>query len=365
MGRLPGVLDVLLFGATGHTGRLVAHALARRGARFAVAGRDRAGLEAIAGATGAADVHLAAVGDVPALAAAGRTARVLLSCVGPFAELGDTAVAAALEAGAHYVDSTGEAVFVARLVSERDRAARAAGVTLAPALAFDEVPADVAATLATQGMRQATVSLTYALPSQASAGTVLSALDILTAPGWWLRDGRWVPVHTGAGERWAPMPPPLGPCRSISASMAEARLAPLHLDVASVATYLTVGSARRAALKLGMPVLRRAMALPAARRAAQSALLRTVERPASGRAAKARWTVLAEARADGLRRNVVITGLDVYGLSAELLASGALAIARRDDPAVGVVAPTEAVGLTLLRDELMARGATIEVFEPA
>jgi short subunit dehydrogenase-like uncharacterized protein len=176
------VLDVVVFGATGYTGALVSHALARRGARFAVAGRNRARLEAVARDTGADAAHVAAVGDVDALAGALGNARVLLTCVGPFHALGDTAVRAALAAGVHYVDAAGEASFVAWLRSEHDAAARAAGVTLAPCFAFGEVPADVAATLATRGMHGADLTLTYALPSSASAGTVRAALDILTAP---------------------------------------------------------------------------------------------------------------------------------------------------------------------------------------
>jgi short subunit dehydrogenase-like uncharacterized protein len=358
------VLDVLVFGATGYTGRLTVRSLARRGARFAVAGRDEAKLEALARATNAADARVAAVGDVPALAAALRDARVLLTCVGPFTELGDTAVEAALTAGVHYVDSTGEASFVRRLLSERDAAARAGGVALAPAMGFDDAPADVAATLATEGMTGAELTITYALPSRASRGTVLSALGILTTPETWLRNGERIPVSTGAVERWAPMPPPLGPRPSISMAMPEAYLAPLHLDVASVSTYVTVGTARRVVLKAGLPVLRAAMELSPARAAARAALVKAVTPPRAGEAARARWTVLAEATAANARRNVVVTGTDVYGLSAELLATGAMTLAHRDRLRGGVTAPVQSTGLQTLRDVLTAHGATIEVFEP-
>jgi short subunit dehydrogenase-like uncharacterized protein len=357
------VLDVVVFGATGYTGRLVACALARRGARFAVAGRNPAKLDALARETGAEDARVAAVGDVDGLSHGLADARVLLSCVGPFQELGDTAVRAALAAGVHYVDSTGEAVFVERLVSGYDRAARRSRVTIAPALAFDEVPADVAATLATAGMRAADLTLTYALPSRASRGTVRSSVGILTAPGSWLRDGRRVPVVTGKLDRWAPMPPPLGPRASFAAHMPEETLAPLHLDVNGVSTYFTTTPVRRRAFAVGLPLLRAAAARPTVRRVVEKTIQQAVGRPNSERSRRARWTILAEARADGMWRNVAVVGADVYGLSAELLAAGALHLAGSSDNEGGVRAPVQAIGLDRLQRELSQRGVTINVFQ--
>src|SRR5687767_5757329 len=105
--------DVSLFGATGFTGRLTAQALARRGVSFAIAGRDREKLERLADEfEPRPDVRVAAVGDVHALAAALEDVKVLITCVGPFTELGDTAVEAALRARVHYIDSTGEGTFI-------------------------------------------------------------------------------------------------------------------------------------------------------------------------------------------------------------------------------------------------------------
>ena len=357
------MLDVLLFGATGHTGRLVAAALGRRSARFAVAGRDPSKLADVAEQTGAEEVAVAEVGDVERLAVAAAGARVLLTCVGPFIELGDTAAQAALAARVHYADSTGEAPFVARLRSRWDESARAARVTMAPALAFDEVPADVAATLAVQDMPGADVTITYAFPSHASSGTVRSAMGILCSDGKWLKDGVAVPVRTGALRRWAPMPAPLGPRPSFSAYMAEAELAPLHLDVSGVATFLTTSTLRARALTPGLLLLRAAARSRAGRRALERALMTAARDPVGERARRARWTVLAEASCDGRRRAVVVSGSDVYGLSAELLASSALRLPARNDGEGGVRAPVQALGLEVLRDELEARGTTIAVYD--
>jgi short subunit dehydrogenase-like uncharacterized protein len=146
--------------------------------------------------------------------------------------------------------------------------------------------------------------------------------------------------------------------------MAETELAPIHLGVTSVGTYLTTSSRRRYLLRAGLRLLQRVVALPHARPVLERALPATIGDPRSERARRARWTVLAEARSEGARRNVVIMGRDVYGLSAELLAAGALELARKDKGAGGVVAPVEAVGLAALEDELRAQGVTIDVYEP-
>ncbi len=116
--------DILVFGATGYTGKLVAHALAERGASFALAGRDQAKLEALAASTGDPEIRVASVGDTDGLLRALEDCRVLLTCVGPFSELGWTAVEAAIKARVNYLDSTGEGLFVGRLIAEYDSLAR-------------------------------------------------------------------------------------------------------------------------------------------------------------------------------------------------------------------------------------------------
>src|SRR5918911_2075369 len=220
--------DILLFGATGYTGRLTAHALAERRASFAIAGRDKAALETLAEAIGRPEVRRAVVGDPAGLARALGDVSVLLTCVGPFVDLGETAVEAALRAGVHYIDCCGEGEFIAKLIAERGEQARSAGVTLAPAMAFDEVPADVAATLASDGLASPRLVLTYSVPAVASRGTARSALESMTATGPWIVTGQPIPVAAGDRERWAPLPPPLGPKPSISVPLAELHLAPLH-----------------------------------------------------------------------------------------------------------------------------------------
>ncbi|MDQ3986874.1 MAG: saccharopine dehydrogenase NADP-binding domain-containing protein [Actinomycetota bacterium] len=353
--------DVLLFGATGYTGRLTADALARRGADFAICGRSAEKLEALGDKTGCSDVRIASAGDADALVQALDGVKVLITCVGPFIQLGDTAVEAAIRARVHYVDSTGESEFIADLIARRSDQAKTVGIAMAPALGFDEAPSDVAATIATEGMHDPELILTYAVPATPSAGTAKSTLHIMTRRARWIEDGAESFVETGRKSRWAPMPAPLGPKRSVSLPLAEGYLAPLHIDLKSLRLYGTVGRAQELALKT-VPAMRLLLGIPPVRGGLEFLLERTVRGP-EGEARDAPWTILAEAVSKNDRRNVVIQGKDVYGLTAECLATAALHMADEDFNETGVLAPVQAVGLAKLQKELVEQGVSIEVFE--
>lgn len=357
--------DVLLFGATGYTGTLTAEALGRRGATFVVAGRDRAKLDAIAERTGARDARVAAVGDVDALTDALRDVKAMITCVGPFMELGETAVEAAIRAGVHYVDSTGEIDFIEALIDRYDDRAREAGVVLAPAMGYDEVPADVGVALATQGMSRPHVVVTHAFPSKASTGTLRTVLGgIAGTDARWVTDGHLERVPTASRRRWAPMPAPLGPKLGIAMPLAIGRLAPLHLELDRLEVYGTSDPAQAAAMRLTMPVTKALLGLGVTQRAIEAVLDR--RSPGPGRIARQRdrFTILVEASSGAAWRNVSLQGVDPYGITAETLAAGALKLAADGHDSAGVMAPTQAMGLDVLHKELIDLGVDIGIYEP-
>lgn len=353
--------DVLLFGATGYTGRLTAEALARRDADFAIAGRSKEKLDTLASRVHPSDVRVAEVGDVDGLVRALSDVKVLCTTVGPFTQLGMTAVEAALRAGVNYLDSTGEAGFIQSLL-EIDHRARDAGIALAPAMGFDEVPSDVAVTLAAEGLERPDVIVTVAFPSQGSSGTMKTILtNIAGETGRFIENGVPVPARSGAESRWAPMPPPLGPKDSISFPLAETLLAPLHVELGSFKTFLTVGTPQKLAIRYGTTLLRLGRRLPGT-----EALINRVLPSGRGPDAAARregfFTVLAEARSGAEWRNIAIQGTDVYGLTGELLAAGALRMAEDGYSETGVVAPVQAMGLDVLQKELIDLGCSIDTY---
>src|SRR6185437_15060321 len=93
---------IVVYGASGTLGRLVARALADRGARVIACGRSLERVRPIADDL-AIGARAAACDDPRALAAAFAGARVVISCAGPYAEVGTGVIAAAIAAGAAYV----------------------------------------------------------------------------------------------------------------------------------------------------------------------------------------------------------------------------------------------------------------------
>ncbi|MFJ7128749.1 saccharopine dehydrogenase family protein [Streptomyces sp. NPDC098101] len=143
---------VVLLGATGYTGGLVLDALLRRGAGPTLAGRDPAALAALAERSGGLD-HLVVDAATPDdLRKHLRRGDVLITTVGPFERFGFPVARAAADAGAHYLDSSGEVGFVRTLHARHHRRARETGAVMLPAFGYDYVPGALAAALA---LRQA------------------------------------------------------------------------------------------------------------------------------------------------------------------------------------------------------------------
>src|SRR5690606_7295224 len=146
--------DVVLFGATGFTGRLAALHLAGRAVgsplRWAIAGRSRAKLEARAqelvdtfGPSCAPSIVVADLSDEASLRAMAAGARVVATTVGPYLPKGEPLVRACVEAGAHYADLAGEPLFVQQMIERYHARAAAARVKIIHAAGFDSIPHDL------------------------------------------------------------------------------------------------------------------------------------------------------------------------------------------------------------------------------
>src|SRR5215216_4882904 len=139
---------IAVYGATGFTGRLVAAELRRRGAQMVLSGRNPAKLEILAEEIGGGVETKAARLDDPATLRdlLGPCAAVI-SCAGPFRLHGEPVLAAAIETGTHYLDTTGEQPFMRTVFERYGDAAERAGVALVTAMGFDYVPGDMIASL--------------------------------------------------------------------------------------------------------------------------------------------------------------------------------------------------------------------------
>jgi short subunit dehydrogenase-like uncharacterized protein len=138
--------DIVIFGATGFTGALTAEYLAghANGLRWALAGRNRAKLEALSRRLGV-DVPLlhADVTDERSLRSVAEAARVVITTVGPYVSYGEPLVAACAAAGTDYVDLTGEPEFVDRMYVRHHAEAVKSGARIVHACGFDSIPHDL------------------------------------------------------------------------------------------------------------------------------------------------------------------------------------------------------------------------------
>src|SRR6476661_4233720 len=147
--------DIVLFGATGFTGRLTAEYLARHapaGLRWALAGRSPDKLERVRDrlvdhdpGLGTLPLLHADVTDPASLADVAARARVVITTVGPYLTYGEPLVAACAEAGTDYVDLTGEPEFVDRMYVAYHATAERTGARLVHACGFDSIPHDLGA----------------------------------------------------------------------------------------------------------------------------------------------------------------------------------------------------------------------------
>ncbi len=147
--------DVVVFGATGFTGRLVAEYLAasNESFRWAIAGRSAGKLARVKADSGLGDdvgVIAADSSDSGSLAAMAEQTRVVLTAVGPYQKYGEPLVAACVEAGTDYADITGEPEFVGGLIERYDEAAREKGVRVVNCCGFDSIPHDLGAYMMAQ-----------------------------------------------------------------------------------------------------------------------------------------------------------------------------------------------------------------------
>lgn len=194
--------DVVLFGATGFTGQLVAEYLARRqatlpgGLRWALGGRSRDKLERVRSALaqirpelGTLPLLLADSDDEAALARIAESTRVVCTTVGPYVRHGKKLLAACAAAGTDCCDLTGEVPFIRWAIDTQDARAQQTGARLVSCCGFDSLPSDLgvfmlSGQLQAQGTRLAAAKLSVErIRGGFSGGTFSSILDMLDEAG--------------------------------------------------------------------------------------------------------------------------------------------------------------------------------------
>lgn len=327
-----------ILGVTGYTGRLVLEEARRAGLDLRLVGRRREALEALA-APGE-ELRVADARDRDALAAAFDGVSVVASLAGPFLELGVQPVWAAIDAGAHYLDTTGEQEFV-RLLHELVN--EEYDVALLPAFGFDYVPGDLAARLAAEQVDGPLdeVMVAYSVKGVGTSRGTRRTIGQVMGQGQVARaDGRLVSSRFGATTRTIRFP--FGERTVVEWGGTEPLTVPRHTDVRNVRSYIRAPAIAAKAGRFGR------LAAPIVRLGARLG----PAGPSEASRRKSRFTVVAEARGPGGEGRAVLTGSDVYGLTARLIVVGAQALAAGEARGTGVLAPAEAFDARALAGRL-------------
>lgn len=363
---MPGSERVItVMGATGYTGRLIAAQLRRRGVPFAIAARAAGKLEELSASLGGADTLVADIGDRASLARLAERSRVLINCAGPFTDLGEPVVLAAIQHGAHYLDTTGEQPFI-KTMRAHDPAAKERGVAVVPAMAFEVALSDCAAAVAGDGFREIqAIQVTYAVALKASQGTQRTAARMLAGPGYAYRGGEWVEEPPARRRVTVDFPPPIGRVAAVSFPSAEIMTIPMHQRVREVQVFMQAPAVLARILVAAAPVL------PVVLRGAGALASRLVGEGTGGPDEPARAATrfhiavdvrgLREGRAT--RRRVLLSGADPYGLTAVIAVRAAEWMCRDDFHASGVLPPAGAVPPRDFLDSLQADGVTYTITE--
>ncbi len=190
---LPDV-DIVLWGASGFVGRLLAEYLWPRYGktdmvRLALGGNSRPELEAVHRELAADERLPVIVGDAfdrPFLDAMAKKARVIASTVGPYAKLGSPLVAACAKNGTDYCDLSGETPWMSRMIDAHQKDAAASGARIVHSCGFDSIPSDMGVFfLQTEAEKrfghpmQRVKMRVKAMRGGVSGGTVASMLNVI------------------------------------------------------------------------------------------------------------------------------------------------------------------------------------------
>lgn len=352
---------ITLFGATGFTGRRVAHVLDAAKAPFRIAGRSPEKLARLAASLTSRPEHVVADARAPdSLGPLFRDTRVLINCAGPFTDLGEPVVQRAATSGVHYVDITNELGYVYRL-RQYAALARKTGAALVPACAFEVAIADgVIDQLARASSGEIdSVDIVYALPGGVvSYGTRLSGLRTFATSWLAYRDGQWVGRTPGREVRRGRLNG--RPYRALSFPSAEVVTIPAHCRVRHVQAWLAVSSRWAPLIAALMPLIGAGLRTPLGWLTALS--FRYLAPPPSETAgAGSRFAIQIEIKSAAGERTATVRGLDPYGLTARIAAHAAQMMHAPEFDRAGLLAPSQALDSEAFVAWLTAQGVTVTV----
>ena len=312
---------VAVLGAYGHTGRFVIAELQRRGWTPILCGRDPARLDALGDVWPSLPRRRVSIDDPASLDRAFEGTTAVINCAGPFIDTAKAVIEAALRARIHYLDIAAEQAPVQAAFDHYNDAARAAGVTVVPAMAFYGGLADLLATTAMADWSEAdSIEIAVALDSwHPTAGTRLTG-QRNTAPRVTVSDGQLATLADPPLKRMWAFPLPFGSVETVALPLSEIVLIHSHLNASTVDSYMSL---------VPLADLRDPATPP------------PVATDASGRSAQ-RFAIDVVATRNGETRRAGAQGRDIYAITAPLIVEAMQRLADGRCRATGVVAPGQA-----------------------
>ena len=312
---------VAVFGAYGHTGRFVVAELCRRGWAPILCGRDADRLAALGDEFPTLEQRPASVEDPVSLDRSLDGAMGVINCAGPFLDTAVPVIEAALRAGIHYLDVCAEQQAVLDVYARFANAAKIAGVTVMPAMAFYGGLADLLATAALGDWPDAdAIDIAVALDSwHPTAGTRLTGARnrhrrlVVT-------NGRLEPLADPPPSRQWTFPAPFGTQDVVALPLSEIVTISRHLRCAEVHSHMNLAP---------LADLRDPHTPPPA------------PSDAHGRSAQI-FTVDVAVRKESRTRRATAQGRDIYAVTAPLVVEAMQRIVEGRSKATGGVAPGEA-----------------------
>ncbi|MBT9464290.1 saccharopine dehydrogenase NADP-binding domain-containing protein [Hydrogenophaga sp.] len=404
--------DIIVFGATGFTGRLVAEYLNNtcgvgRGVAWAMAGRSQAKLTQVRDALGISPslpLLVADANDLQALARLVAQARVVITTVGPYQKHGQPLVDACAQAGTDYVDLCGEPGWMAQMIPRLQGPAAVSGARIVFSCGFDSIPFDLGVVyLQHEAMQRLGAPLVRVhgrvkvMKGGFSGGTAASLLATLETAGrdptlartladpFALTPGFRGPKqpddHTAAWDELAQSwtgPFVMAPINTKNVHRTHAlRGHPWGADFVYSERMLTGGGGggekRAKALARNTRVQNALLAFgPTRALIRRFALPQPGQGPTKEQREKGRYEVLFIGQtADGRRLRASVKGDrdPGYGSTCKLISETALCLSREIDPDMtpgGVWTPGAAMGLTLVRRLQERAGLSFQIIdEPA
>jgi short subunit dehydrogenase-like uncharacterized protein len=319
---------IAVYGASGYQGKLIVAELARRDIEVVPVGRDRERLReaAVRAGLAGAEVRVAGLDDTEGLAGALRDCAAVINCAGPFTRSGAAMTRAALTAGCHYVDTSGEQLHIKETFDTFGDEAERAGVTVVPAATDGGVPGDLIAHLLAGRVEpvEEIVTAHRIVGGGGMSRSVLATIETLRSGGIGYEDGDWRP-GTPARRTAMTFPGSPEPVPVVRFALQEVVTVPRHVRVRRVEGVAEAALGARFTS------------------AVDPALIESVpEGPAEESRRDQEFTIVVDATGrDGRSARGMVSGPDTYGTTAVIAVEAARRLAA-DGAKPGVLAPAQA-----------------------